>query len=169
MLKEIFRESTLNERKEFYEKEFKLKPMISWFKKNNLRFPQICAIDAGTETKIAKKREWENSLFYFHFRDLNKKIKKYIPEDIYYDRNIYKNPNLRFKNLGHYNFLLDKNVLAQELVFDIDADNISCHHEKSQQICDLCLQKAYNSTIKLNSTLHKKFNFKKTAIVYSGR
>ena len=56
MLKEIFRESTLNERKEFYEKEFKLKPMISWFKKNNLRFPQICAIDAGTETKIAKKR-----------------------------------------------------------------------------------------------------------------
>ncbi len=163
----IFRESTLNEREEFYGSEFYFKKLIEWFKKNNLPMPQLCAIDAGTESGMVKKRGWKNHIFYFYFKDLAEKIKKYLPEDIYYDRNIYKNPELRFKNLKHYNFLADKNVLGQEPVFDIDADNIRCWHKKMQNACEKCLRKAYKETMKFNGLLKEKF--KKTAIVYSGR
>ena len=47
-----FRPATLEERKEFYEKEFQPWKLRFFFKKK----PQLLAIDAGTDTKIAANK-----------------------------------------------------------------------------------------------------------------
>ncbi len=160
-----FRSATLTERKFFYEKEFSLKKALDWFGNKK---PQLIAIDAGTDTKTLKNNSWDKTLFYCYFSELKQKIKKYIPEDIYYDRNVYKKPASRFRNLGHQNFLSDKNVVGQELIFDVDADNIQCIHPKNKLVCDSCLQNAWQKTKSLSNEI-KNIGFKKIKIVYSGK
>ena len=162
-----FRPSTLQERKQFYEKEFSLEKVKNWFKKNNRTLPQICALDAGTETNFIKNKKWKGIHFYFPFKELKEKIKKYVPEDIYYDRNLYKDPEKRLKNLSSRNFFSNKNFTSQELVFDIDSDNFACFHSKDEQVCNKCLNQAWQYTLKLKKTLSN--NFQKIKIVYSGR
>jgi len=158
-----FLPSTLEERKKFYEKELSIKKFKQWLKKNNLPIPQICAIDAGTETKITLKKEWKNTLFYFPFSELKEKIKKYCPEDVYYDRNQYKNPEKVLKTLNFNSWI------AQELVFDIDADNLpGCECKNNQKVCYRCLKIAYKSALNMKLFLQRK-GFKKIGIVYSGR
>lgn len=158
--KRDFRDSTLDERKEFYEKEFSIAKVKKWFKKNKISIPQICALDAGTDTGIILKKEWKGKMFYFPFRELKKQIKKYVPEDIYYDRNVYEKPNKVLKNLDF------SGRIKQELVFDIDADNIDCNCKKDR-VCNVCLRKAYSNALKMKKLLQKKF--KKIKIVYSGK
>ncbi len=158
-----FRPSTLDERKKFYEKEFSLKRAKKWFKDNKIRVPQMCAIDAGGDTGIIIDKRLKGSMLYFSLSELEYKIKKYVPEDVYYDRNYYENYKKTLKNL---NFRKWK---EQELVFDIDADNIPCAHSKKNQVCKKCLTRAYFYTMKIKKILKGKLNFKKLRIVYSGR
>ena len=54
MLKFKFRPSSLKERGEFYEKEFKIHSSKRWLK--NKFQPQLYVIDVGAETGIAKNR-----------------------------------------------------------------------------------------------------------------
>lgn len=157
-----FRYSTLEERKRFYEKEFSFKKVKEWFKLHNLPLPQLCAIDAGTESKILLNKKWDNSLFYFPFDKLKQKIKKYLPEDIYYDRNKYENPKKTLSKLS-----LNK-WETQEFVFDLDADNIKCKCKNNRGVCNNCLNKLYKSSLKLKKKL-KNNGFKNVLIVYSGR
>ena len=158
-----FRAASLYERREFYEKEFSVKKVKKWFKDNRMRLPQICAVDAGSETRIIIDKKLAGEMLYFKFSELKKKIKKYSPEDVYYDRNFYEDAEKKLKKLklGEW--------AKQELVFDIDADNIKCDHGKGKQICKKCLKKAYNWTLKMKKVLEEKFRFVKTRIVYSGR
>ena len=155
-----FRASSLNERKEFYEKEFNVNKIKNWFKSNGMRIPQLCAVDAGTETGIIADKKLKNELLYFPFRNLIKKIKRYVPEDVYYCRNIYENPDkiLRTMKFGNWK--------KQEIVFDIDADNIKCKCTKGK-VCDKCINIALTWTKKMSKRLKKYFN--KIKIVYSGR
>src|SRR3989338_6437417 len=111
-----FRKSTLNERKEFYEKEFSIAKVKAWFKKNNMPLPQLCAVDAGSESGIILDKKNKDKMLYFKFSELKGKIKKYLPEDIYYDRNRYKSPDKILKTLDFNNL---KNRVSEELVFDI--------------------------------------------------
>jgi len=154
-----FRATTLEERKEFYKKEFSVEKIKNWFKKNKMPLPQLCAIDAGSETGFLINKKYKNIMLYFEFTELKKKIEKYIPEDIYYDRNVYAEPKKVLENL---NF---KNYLKQELVFDVDSNNIKCNHQGL--VCEKCLKKAYDFAIKMKKILEKQF--KKVIIVYSGR
>ncbi|VVB80461.1 DNA primase small subunit PriS [uncultured archaeon] len=158
--KREFRPATLDERKKFYETEFSIKKVKKWFKKNNLPTPQLCAIDTGTETGITLKKEWKNTLFYFPFNKLEEKIKKYCPEDVYYDRNIYTNPN------EVLNTLKFETYIGQQLVFDIDLDNL--RGKKNQKINSENIKRAYGITKKMVTVL-KNNGFKKMQIVYSGR
>ncbi|MBU2590029.1 MAG: hypothetical protein KKA65_00245 [Nanoarchaeota archaeon] len=155
-----YKAATLDERKEYYEKEFSITKAKQWFKKNNMNLPQLCALDAGSDTGIILNKKWKDKMFYFEFKDLKKKIQKYNPEDIYYDRNVYDNPK---KVLDTLKF--DKRI-KQELTFDIDADNIKCSYSKP--VCDKCLSKAYDFAINMKKEL-KKSGFKKIRLVYSGR
>ncbi len=158
-----FSVSSFDERKEFYEFEFDIKKVKHWFKENGVNFPQICAIDAGSESGIIVDRRLKGNMLYFRFYELERKIKKYIPEDVYYDRNYYENPEREMKILKF------RNWKAQELVFDIDSDNIRCNHEKNKQVCQVCLKKAYYWSLKMKKELKEKFNFERVEIVYSGR
>ncbi|MFH1071960.1 MAG: hypothetical protein V1743_00870 [Nanoarchaeota archaeon] len=154
-----FRPSTLEERKQFYEKEFPLQKARSWFRK--IPQPQICAVDAGSDTGIIADRKLRGLLLYFPFAELQKKIRQYIPEDIYYDRNRYEDPEKVLKTLK-----FDDHI-SQELVFDLDADNIHCAHPKSQQVCPVCLKKAYQKTVAMKKELEKEF--RSIEVVYTGK
>jgi len=156
----IFRASTLKEREEFYEKEFDLEIVIKWFREKGMKLPQLCAVDAGTETGIIVNKKMSGILFYFKFEELKEKIKKYVPEDIYYDRNIYTNPE---EILDTLNF---NNPISQELAFDIDADNLRCDC-KNKNICDSCIDLAFEWAKKMKKELKREF--KQVEIIYSGR
>ncbi len=157
-----FRISTLSERKEFYKNEFSIKKVKNWFKARKLSIPQLCALDPGSETGIIIKKSLKGNILYFPFNELSKKINEYFPEDLYYDRNQYKNYKKVLKTM---NF---KGIISQELVFDIDSDNIKCNHPKNQYVCKRCLKESYKWTLKLEELL-KKLNFKKIELAYSGR
>lgn len=157
-----FRFSSLSERKEFYEREFKIWEVRKWFEKTRMKISQICAVDAGTESGIILNKELKNWMLYFPFSELKEKILKYLPEDVYYDRNFYSNAEKVLRELKFNEWK------EQELVFDVDVDNISCNHSKKESVCEKCLRKAYLSTIKMKKVLEEE-NFRKIKIIYSGR
>ena len=68
-----FRPSTLEERRTFYDKEFSINSVRKWFKGQSL--PQLCAIDAGTKTKIILNKKLGGAIFFFSFLYLKKKIR----------------------------------------------------------------------------------------------
>lgn len=160
MIKRAFRPSTLSERKEFYEKEFDIERLRKWFFENGMKLPQICALDAGSESGIIINKKLKGQMLYFPFSELKIKIKKYIPEDVYYDRNMYADSEKVLKSLKFKGYLL------QELVFDVDAENIACDCGEGN-VCDQCLERAFNAAQKMKEELGKEFN--SITIVYSGR
>ncbi len=113
-----FRVSSLNERIQFYKEEFDISKIKKWFHKNKMKLLQLCAIDAGTETGIILDKKNRKHMLYFPFDKLKEKIRKYVPEDVYYDRNIYSNSKRILNGLKFDNFI------EQELVFDIDSENL---------------------------------------------
>src|SRR3989344_6792067 len=156
----VFRASTLKEREEFYEEEFDLRRVIKWFKERGMKLPQLCAVDAGSETGIIVDKKLKGIMLYFPFEEFREKIKKYVPEDIYYDRNIYANPG---EVLDTLNF---NNPISQELTFDIDADNLGCDCE-GKRTCDSCIDLAFEWAKKMKKELEREF--KQVEIIYSGR
>ncbi|MBI2628522.1 hypothetical protein HYW74_00370 [Candidatus Pacearchaeota archaeon] len=158
-----FRKSTLSEREQFYNKEFSVAKLKAWFKKNNLQLPQLCAVDAGSESGIILDKKNKDIMLYFKFSELQKKIKKYMPEDVYYDRNRYKNPDKILKTLDFNNL---NNRLSEELVFDIDIDNLGL--KGKNELSDSNLRKLYEIALKMRKEL-LNMGFKKVGIVYSGR
>lgn len=155
-----FRVSKLVERKEFYEKEFDLGKVVKWFKDSGMKLPQLCAVDAGSDTEIIVNKKLKNVMLYFPFKEIKEKIKKYIPEDVYYDRNIYTNPEKVLKKLKF------KNHIAQELAFDIDANNIEKNCKK-REICNSQIDLAFEWAKKMKKELEK--DFENVEIIYSGR
>ncbi len=169
----MFKQSSLKERKEFYENEFDLKKVSSFLKQLPYK-PQFFVIDSGTETKIIKNKSKIGKLIHFHpnisLKELRKKLIKYLPEDVYYDRNIYKNPEKSYKNFDYRNAFSSKNFLGQELVFDIDPENIKCPDcgkKKFPKFCKTCIKLSLEYGLKLYNELKK--DFKTIKIVYSGR
>jgi DNA primase catalytic subunit len=156
----LFRPSTLEERKRYYKEEFSINKVKEWFRQCNAGIPQLCAIDAGTETGIICDKKQKGYLLYFPFRELRKKIKKYVPEDVYYDRNYYTDPDkvLRTLRFGRW--------IGQELVFDIDAENINCRYS-NKKVCNVCIRKSFFWAKKLKTELEEEF--KLVRLVYSGR
>ncbi|MBS3091578.1 hypothetical protein J4217_03980 [Candidatus Pacearchaeota archaeon] len=152
-----FRPSTLEEREAFYRKEFDINKVKRWFKKNGMKLPQICALDAGTDTGIIKNPKLKGEMIYFLFSELKGKIKEYVPEDVYYDRGRYKHA---WQKLRHLN---KKSWTEQEIVFDVDSDNIS----KCDKLNGRCLSTAYSYAKNMKNALKKYF--KEMKMVYSGR
>lgn len=153
----VFRPASLQERKEFYEKEFSIEKVKKWFSSNGMKLPQLCAIDAGSETGIIINKKYKNQMLYFHFYELLEKIKKYVPEDVYYSRNYYDNPAkiLRMMKLSPWK--------TQELVFDIDIDNLSSEGIVNNRV----IRKAFHWALKMKHELENEFE--RVELVYSGR
>ncbi len=162
------RHSTLEEREEYYSNEFDLAKVEKWFSENKVKKAQIFAVDCGTETGIIKDKSKINKLIHLRPEGLKKKFVNYLPEDAYYDRNVYVDPELQLKIKNFTKSFGGPNVECQQLVFDIDPENMNCSCEKKfPNFCDRCIRKTVEKVIKLYEHLEDKFN--KLRIVYSGR
>src|SRR5512139_891362 len=95
MLPAGMRYSTLEERKEFYTKEFDVKAATEWFSTglSGVKF----AVIMGRHTKIfiEKYREDAETTViideYDSMVDVQAQVVDFLPEAVYYDRNLYSN------------------------------------------------------------------------------
>lgn len=168
-----FKLATLEERKDFYQKEFSINKANQWLKKINF-YPQFFAIDAGTESGIIKDKSKQKKLIIFKpnlsLEELKNKLIKYIPEDVYLDRNIYKDSKLAHKNMNFRKVFGTENCKQQILAFDIDSGNIRCDKCKNKGFLYFCLHcfKLIIKRTELAYYLLKK-SFEKIECIYSGR
>jgi len=135
------RASSLEERKIFY-KNLNLNKIKEWIKDKYTKFGVII----GRQSKISPIN-YEYDKFnlivieeYNNLKDIQNLILEYLPESVYYDRNIYDENN---------------KVLGQELAFDLDLDLIS-DIDKAKSIIFLFYNKLSES-------------YSNTKLVYSGR
>lgn len=160
--------SSLKQREEFYKYEFDIEIVKKWFKKNKLPYPQIFAVDMGSETGIIKDKEKKGKMINLRAEHIEKKLLKYLPEDAYYDRNTYKNPEAIMKSLDFRNAWSSGNLIGQELAFDIDPENIKCSCKKKfPRFCEKCMPKTVENAIILAERLKQRFE--RIGLVYSGR
>lgn len=160
------RYAILEERKEFYTKELNLQKVAEWFGKQSGRVK--FAVIIGRHTKIYPQKYKEDASTtiiideYSDLQDLRMQILEFLPEAVYYDRNIYNQNDQR---------------IGQELAFDLDPENITCpihgtlaDKMKKQQglsFCKLELDMVQREAVGLFDCLLKRFTEVKA--VYSGR
>src|SRR3989344_5162964 len=161
-----FRKSTLEQREYFYRNRFDISKLRKFL---NFK-PQFFVVDPGTETRIIKNKKDIDKLLILKqgisYRKLGEKLIEHLPEDVYYDRNIYKNPE---KCLGDFNFkesFSSGNFIGQELAFDIDPENIINSKSLWSFNKELIIQA---SGIALNFYNELRGYFRNIRIVYSGR
>jgi DNA primase catalytic subunit len=160
------RYASIDERREFYLKEFNEINAAKWFEKG-LRGVKFAVI-IGRHTKIYPlkyKEDAETTIIideYKDIHDVDTQILEFLPEAVYYDRNIY-----------------DENdqSIGQELAFDLDPENITCpihgtladKLERGQVLsfCEIEVDIAKKEAIGLFEYLEKQFYEIKA--VYSGR
>lgn len=163
-----FKPATLQQREEFYRYEFEIEKVEAWFQKNHLPFPQLCAVDMGSETGIIKDESKKNTIINIKAQNIKEKSLKYLPEDLYYDRNQYKDPKRILKELDFKGVWNTDNFLGQQLAFDIDPENIPCTcKNKFPHFCDICMTKTINQALALSEMLMDQFH--NIGFVYSGR
>ena len=160
------RYSTLKERAEFYRTEFDLEKVGNWFEKREGK--TVFAVIIGRHTKIFPEKYREDASTtiliddYKGLRDVKKQILGFLPEAVYYDRNLYDE---------------DGKVVGQEMAFDLDPENLTCpvHGTLAEKMkkhqglgfCKIELNMVKKETAKLYRELENRF--KEMRIVYSGR
>ena len=160
------RYSTLEERKQFYTTEFTPEKVAEWFK-DGLGRTKFAAI-IGRHTSIYPEKYKEDASTtiiideYKNIEDVRQQILEFLPEAVYYDRNIY-----------------DKNdhKIGQELAFDLDPENITCpihgtladkmKRQQGLSFCELELEMVEQEAIRLYEFLMNRFS--EVRVVYSGR
>ncbi len=160
------RPATLEERKQFYTAEFNLKKVAAWFKGRAGKTKY--AVIIGRHTKIYPeeyKEDAETTIIIDEYKDLadvRRQILDFLPEAVYYDRNIYDASDHKH---------------GQELAFDVDPENITCpihgtladkmKRRQGLSFCNLEFEMAKGQTLCLHEHLEKQFS--QLQIVYSGR
>ncbi len=177
------RPSKLKEREEFYREEFDVKSCknwLSWRDDKNTAF----AVIVGRHTDIYLP-EYESvkrkALIIDEHSGLSEVLEyvlKYLPEGVYYDRNVYKNLKTCRSCPKEYRDCWDcENFLGQELAFDVDPENIPCPYHgtveekmKRHQGLSFCMiefRRARKFAWKIYDDM--KGEFKDVRMVYSGR
>lgn len=166
------RPATLAEREAFYEKEFDTAAVGRWFRARPI---PLFAVKLGKLTGIFKSEfqgEQEDTILLTQttMADLRESLLYHLPESVYYDRTLYRDP--RAEELG-----APDNVLGQELAFDVDPENLDCPNCGTLQerlargemytFCMLCFNRARDMTLALYDFL--KAEFRDLRLVYSGR
>jgi DNA primase catalytic subunit len=160
------RYSTLEERKQFYLDEFDLKKVGDWFR-NNLGRTKFAVI-MGRHTKIFLEQYREDAATtiildeYKNLADIRIQILDFLPEAVYYDRNIYDQ---------------NDHVVGQELAFDLDPENVTCpvhgtladkmKRGQGLSFCELELEIVQKEAVGLFDFLSGRFSDLRA--VYSGR
>ena len=160
------RYTTLEERKQFYSQELKPQEVAEWFG-NRLDRTKFAVI-MGRHTKIflEKYREDASTTIvieeYKDLEDLRQQILDFLPEGVYYDRNVYNS---------------DDQVVGQELAFDLDPENVICpvhgtladkmKRMQGLSFCEVELEIVRKEAIRLYEFLARRFS--DLRVVYSGR
>jgi Eukaryotic-type DNA primase, catalytic (small) subunit len=160
------RYATLEERREFYTEEFSLSQVQEWFgaREGRIKF----AVIMGKHTKIYPEQYREDAETtiiideYQTLKDVQSQILDFLPEAVYYDRNLYGG---------------DDEIIGQELAFDLDPENVVCPvhgtledklaHGQGLSFCELELDIVRREAIGLYEYLQKRFS--ELRVVYSGR
>jgi DNA primase catalytic subunit len=163
---EGMRPSTLAERTEFYTSEFNLEKVAQWLqgRGGKTKF----AVIIGRHTKIFSpeySEDAETTIIideYANLEEVRKQILEFQPESAYYDRTVYDQNDV---------------VLAQELAFDLDPENITCpvHGTLADKMargqglgfCEIELDLVKQQTVGLHEYLEKDYD--DLRVVYSGR
>lgn len=174
--------SKLEERAEFYKREFRIKRVERWLGKKLKK--TVFAVIIGRHTNIYPERYRgikNNTVIISDWRDLKnlkEYLTQYLPESVYYDRNVYENLEICRKcESKKIKCWKCRNFAGQELAFDIDPENISCPYHgdwsrkmKSHRGLSFCMYEfniVKRQTAKLYEELKKTYS--KMKIVYSGR
>ena len=160
------RYATLRERKEFYQREFAIEKVKNWF--FHVEGKTVFAVIMGRHTRIFPRKYKEDAGTtilideYNGIEDVKAQILEFLPEAVYYDRNVYDNRG---------------KVRGQELAFDLDPENLTCpihgtledkmRRHQGLSFCELELKMVKTETIRLYEELEKSFSGMR--IVYSGR
>jgi len=160
------RYSTLEERKQFYTQEFNPQKAAEWFSGGLGRTK--FAVIIGRHTKIYPpkyKQDASTTIIideYKNLEDMRQQILEFLPEAVYYDRNLYDQ---------------NDNKISQELAFDLDPENITCpihgtladkmKRKQGLSFCEVELEMVKKETIGLYDFLETRFS--DVRIVYSGR
>ncbi len=160
------RYATLEERKRFYTSEFNLEKAADWL--NGHQGKVKFAVIMGRHTKIFPekyKADASTTIIideYKSLEDVRQQILDFLPEAVYYDRNVYDQNDAK---------------IGQELAFDLDPENITCPihgtlADKMKRLqglsfCELELEMVKKEATGLYEFLEKQFSVVKA--VYSGR
>ena len=160
------RYSTLEERKQFYTQEFNPQKAAEWFSGGLGRTK--FAVIIGRHTKIYPEKYKQDASTtiiideYKNIEDVRQQILEFLPEAVYYDRNLYDQ---------------NDNKISQELAFDLDPENITCpihgtladkmKRKQGLSFCEVELEMVKKETIGLYDFL--KTRFSDVRVVYSGR
>ena len=160
------RYTKLEERREFYTQQFDIRRAAEWT--DQMKGKIIYAVIIGRHTKIFPEKYKDDSDTtiildeYADLDDLRDQIIEFLPEAVYYDRNVYDNSG---------------NKTGQELAFDLDPENITCpiHGNLADKMkrgqglgfCKIELEKVKEQAIHLYERLEEQFS--KIQVVYSGR
>ncbi|MGA2876965.1 MAG: DNA primase [Nitrososphaerales archaeon] len=163
---EGMRYASLEERNQFYTSEFNLQGALKWFSSQigNVKF----AVIIGRHTKIYPEKYREDASTtiildeYSTMEEVQQQILEFLPEAVYYDRNIYDSNGAK---------------TGQELAFDLDPENITCpkHGSLAEKMkkgqglsfCEIELQMVQQEAMMLFEFLAARFSNIKA--VYSGR
>jgi DNA primase catalytic subunit len=163
---EGMRYASLEERRKFYTSEFDTGKVERWFEglKGKIKF----AVIIGRHTRIYPEKYQEDADTtiiideYKSLEELRKEIIEFLPESVYYDRNVYDENDRK---------------TGQELAFDLDPENITCpihgsladkmKRQQGLSFCSLELDMVKEQALRLYDYLEKQFS--KMKIVYSGR
>jgi DNA primase catalytic subunit len=165
-LPERMRYSTLEERRQFYIREFSLEKLQDWLAL--IRGEAKFAVVIGRHTKIYPKKYADDASTtliiddYQSLAEFRDYLIEFLPEAAYYDRNVYDSRDHK---------------KGQELAFDLDPENITCpihgtledkmKRHQGLSFCKLELEKVREQTVHLFENLSNHFSNMK--IVYSGR
>jgi DNA primase catalytic subunit len=159
------RYATLEERNEFYTVEFSPHKAAEWVtRQGRTKF----AVIMGRHTKIYPPKYKEDAATtiiideYQTPEDVRQQILEFLPEAVYYDRNVYD---------------ADDHKVGQQLAFDLDPENITCpihgtladkmKRQQGLSFCELELDMVKKEAIGLFAFLEAQFS--DVRVVYSGR
>ncbi|RLI76974.1 DNA primase [Archaeoglobales archaeon] len=177
------RPSKLEERKRFYQEEFDVNEVLKWLKHRSI-LNTAFAVIVGRHSNIflPEYKDIKNKAVIIDehkgLDDVLEYILQYLPEGVYYDRNVYKDIRLCQRCKKGYRDCWDcKNFLGQELAFDIDPENVDCPYHGSIEdkmrrgeglsFCMIEFKKVRKLTAKLYEELENEF--KGIKIIFSGR
>jgi hypothetical protein len=175
---QLFRPASLEERKIFYEKEFKVTDAVKWLE-NFSPYHMSITFDLGVESGIIKDKSWITNSFIrlgpIGYGTLREVLLKFLPEDVYYDRNLYSsgarcNQCEARRNQGCFEC---EHADGQQLVFDVDPENYMCPHcdtdgeHRYFSFCEKCFRATREATLYLYEILSESFS--DLRIVSTGR